>query len=131
MRYRGREPAAPCFAMNWEGAKKKEKYILIPIYFVLYLISHFTGIRCIWKTLFKIVCPGCGYTRAVLNMYRLDLSEAWKYHPMFWSSFIIVAYFVFEGEVFKNKIVNRVIGWLIIIGFLVVWVSRLINGIVV
>lgn len=131
MRDRGGRQLPPVFNMNWGNAKKGKKYILIPIYFVYYIISYITKIGCIWKAIFKIPCPGCGYTRAILSMLRLDIEKAWNYHPMFWASFLIAAYFIFEGEVFRNKFINSVIGWMIILGFLVVWILRLSNGIIV
>lgn len=112
--------------MNWENAKKKKKYILIPVYIVCYIISYLTGIRCIWKHFFGIPCPGCGFTRSVISMVCLDFKSAWHYHPMFWSSFLILAYFVFEGDVFRNKKVNAFVGWGIVAGFLIVWIVRLV-----
>lgn len=119
--------ASPLFIfMRWDKALKKEKYIFVPIYLICYLITNLTGIYCIWKWAFKIPCPGCGFTRAVFSMFRLDFKSAWNYHPMFWSVFILALYFIFEGDVFKNRIVNRMVIGLVLFGFLLTWICRLI-----
>lgn len=117
--------------MNWEKVKRKNKYIIIPIYIISYCISYFTGIMCIWRYWLGIPCPGCGFTRAVFSMFKLDFKQAWHYHPMYWSSFVIVVYFVFEGDVFKNKIVNFLIVYGILFGFILTWIVRINKGLIV
>ena len=118
-------------AMNTEKAKRKEKYIIIPIYLICYSISYLTGIHCLWEHFFAVPCPGCGFTRAVLCMLRFDFRKAWDYHPMYWSAFLIVLLFVFEGEIFKNQAANKVTVSIVLSGFLIVWFYRLSMGIVV
>lgn len=115
--------------MKWEKAKRKYKYILIPIYALFYAVNYFTGISCIWKSLLGVSCPGCGYTRAVMSMIKLDFKQAWTYHPMYWSFFIIVALFIFEGDLFDKPIINKLIIGFLLFGFVTVWIYRITMGI--
>lgn len=117
--------------MNWQNAKKKDKYIIIPIYILVYYVSYLTRIQCVWKKLIGISCPGCGFTRSVLCMLRLDFRQAWTYHPMYWSVFLIAALFIFEGDLFRNKKINIITIILLLAGFLCVWIYRLYMGIVI
>ena len=40
-----------------------------------------TGELCLFKGILGLPCPGCGMTRALLSMLRLDLSAALSWHP--------------------------------------------------
>lgn len=104
----------------------KERWLLIPIYGLYCLIGCLTEIGCVWKKIFGIPCPGCGFTRAVFCMLSLDFKTAFSYHPMFWSSIILALYFVFDGHVFKNKLVNKIVILSIIALFFITWIVRLV-----
>lgn len=42
----------------------------------------FTGTNCPIKALLGVPCPGCGMTRAVLALLRLDFAGAASMHPL-------------------------------------------------
>lgn len=42
------------------------------------------GIGCPIKFMTGVSCPGCGLTRAWLEVLRLDVPAAFAYHPLFW-----------------------------------------------
>lgn len=48
------------------------------------LFFLFSGIGCPIRWLTGISCPGCGITRAMLALLRLDFSAAFACHPLFW-----------------------------------------------
>lgn len=48
---------------------------------VLYLI----GVGCPIKFMTGVSCPGCGMTRAWLELARGHLAAAFAYHPLFWA----------------------------------------------
>lgn len=45
------------------------------------LLTLFVNSTCVYKKHFGVICPFCGGTRATLNILRLNLVEAFKYHP--------------------------------------------------
>lgn len=40
------------------------------------------GPPCLFKTIFHVPCPGCGLTRSFRAIWRGDLSQAIRYHPL-------------------------------------------------
>ncbi len=99
-----------------------KKILFLFVYGVLILIARYFNITCLWNYLFDIYCPGCGMTRACLSALRLDFKTAFSYHTMFWSVPILLLYFFADGNLFKNKSVNRIVFIIIAIGFLINWV---------
>lgn len=51
----------------------------------VYAIFHILGIGCPVRWATGISCAGCGMTRAYLSLLRLDIRQAFRYHPLFWS----------------------------------------------
>lgn len=80
------------------------------------LIRHFTG----------VICPGCGMSRAWASVLRLDFWAAFHYHPMFWSVPFLVLYILYDGLLFKNRRLNNWVLALILGGFLVCYIIRLV-----
>lgn len=111
--------------MNKSLKKRLPKIIIILSYAIFYLVSYLSGVECIWKWIFGVPCPGCGFTHAVIFALKLDFTTAFSYHPMFWSFPIIIYWFVFSDEL-KNKWNDyMMIG--VLFGFLICWVYRLTN----
>lgn len=60
---------------------------LVAIYFVISLILKTVCnidilIPCLWKTLFKIECPGCGLTTACINLLECNIVGAFNSNPL-------------------------------------------------
>ncbi len=55
------------------------------------ILMSFTGIDicipCIWKTLFRIDCPGCGLTRAFIDFLHFNFKGAFERN---WLIFILL-----------------------------------------
>lgn len=49
-------------------------------------------IPCVFYELTGLQCPGCGNTRAVLAVLRLDLKAAFAYNPLFLPEVAYIAY---------------------------------------
>lgn len=102
------------------------KIVFTLAYILIVIIFYFTGIGCIFQKLFGIACPGCGMTRALASVLRLDFAAAFNYHPMVFSLPILYLYFLADGGLFKNKIWNILLLSLIGAGFLTVWLIKII-----
>lgn len=105
---------------------KKEKAFLFTGYIFLLIVLWKLNVKCVFRTLFEIPCPGCGMTRALIAMLRLDLKQAFLYHPMVWSVPVIGAMLLLDGGIFKKKRWNNLLLCGIGIGFIAVWILRLI-----
>ena len=73
------------------------------------LIMYIFKIPCLIKWAFGIECPGCGITRAYISLFRLDLKQAFMYNRMFWVVPFCFLFYLFDGQLFKNKWVNVIL----------------------
>ncbi len=101
------------------------KISVVIIYLVGAVIFAMLGISCIWREMFGVICPGCGYTHALLSALQFDFDDAWEYHPLFWTFPFIVLFFIKDGKVFKNEKLNVSVLCLGLILFIIVWIVRL------
>jgi hypothetical protein len=62
------------------------------------LLTLFTDFRipCLFHELTGLKCPGCGITRMILSLVRLDFASAFRYNPLlFITGPVILGYIVF------------------------------------
>lgn len=88
---------------------------------------YLLDIPCLFKALLKIPCPGCGMTRAYLSLFRLELGQAFAWHPMFWSVPLLVLLYFLDGKLFKTKWLNTALLIALGVGFLVHWIMLLLG----
>lgn len=88
--------------------KKKWKEILLPVGAVLLALAAIlifsridVGVLCVVRRFTGYSCPGCGMTRALGAMLRLDFRAAWEYNHF---CYPIVAYLC---HVFGSAAVRR------------------------
>lgn len=77
-----------------------------------------------------IPCPGCGMTRALFALLRLDLAEAFYYHPLFPVVILAAVYLMLEYlEIlrFSYKVKQRLLIAICAL-FLITYVIRLAAG---
>lgn len=51
---------------------------------LFYVVIEALGVTCPIRFLTGVSCAGCGMSRAWLAVLRLDLAEAFRFHPLFW-----------------------------------------------
>lgn len=51
---------------------------------LLYVVTEALGVTCPIRFLTGVSCAGCGMSRAWLAVLRLDLVQAFRFHPLFW-----------------------------------------------
>ena len=105
-----------------------EKLITLGAVIAVALVMYFLNVGCFFKLLFKIPCPGCGISRALFSLIKLDFVSAFKFNPMFWSVPILVLLYLFDGKLFKYKWLNHAVLTGILIGFFAFWIVSLVNG---
>ena len=105
----------------------KEKLIIIPIFVLMYILLNVFNISCILKAVLGFPCPFCGITRSVIALLKLDIPAAIYFHPMVWSLPILAMYYLYDGNLLKNKRANIALLALILLGFALVWALRLFN----
>ena len=93
---------------------------------MLYALLAFAGVGCPIRAITGIPCAGCGMTRSVISLIKLDLEAALYYHPLIvLMPFIPVLLTVKKGPLAIKKL--RTVLWIIIIGaFIVVYLFRLL-----
>ena len=103
----------------------KIKLLMTIIYILILVMVAFLDIKCIFISTIGLPCPGCGMTRAIKAALRFDFIKAFSYHLMFWAVPIMYIYFLWEGRLFENKKIDKVIWIVIITGFILNWILRL------
>lgn len=103
----------------------KTKLLVTAGYIGLIVLFYWMRISCVFQTVFGVVCPGCGMTRAMIAALQLQFGEAFGYHPMFWSIPILYAYFLLDEGIFRKRFWDRVVLWGIGAGFAVNWLLQL------
>lgn len=104
----------------------KNSLILTAVYIAVLLVFWLLRIPCLFEYFFGIPCPGCGMSRAVFSVLKLDFAAAFSYHPMFWSLPILYLYFLYNGKLFDKKYLDYGILILIALGFLINWIANLL-----
>ena len=97
---------------------KRKKYIIFSILGILYILivlKYNTGIPCAFHKITGLYCPGCGGTRAVISLIKLDLYQAIRYNALIVCiTPIAVMYSIIKFGMKKNiKIPNWI--WIIIL----------------
>ena len=109
--------------------KNKTIYLFIIIGLIYLILTHFTNfyIPCPIHFITDFYCPGCGITRMILAILRLDFYKAFRYNPLLFilMPFIIILLIDYIYSNYKNKtplykkIDNKI--WYILIIILVIY----------
>ncbi len=106
-----------------------KKIIIRDLVFLLiiigyYYLNKYTGfsIPCPFNYLTGYLCPGCGITRMLFSLFKLNIHEAFTYNQLVFIYLpFIVAYFIYYDYLFvydkKDKIICKIpkIVWYILI----------------
>lgn len=101
---------------------------------LLYVCLNF-NIGCFFKNVFNIYCPGCGLTRAFLEIFNLNFINAFRYNiisiPLFIFIVIVNILLIYDIIFNRNKVFNFIeytFNYYKLILFLV-FVTTIINNI--
>lgn len=100
----------------------KEELLEITAVAGCYIVMEILGITCPILFITGISCAGCGMSRAWLSLLRLNISNAFYYHPLFWFPALTVFVFLFKRKILKEWCLAGVIL------FLAVYGGRMISG---
>ena len=73
-----------------EIGKRAGETLLIFIFCLFY--------RCPFKLFLHVECPGCGMTRAIISVLKLDFRQAFEYHPLFPIVILGGVYYIFRTQ---------------------------------
>lgn len=106
--------------------KQAGTFLLILLLYIL--VMNLTEIGCPIRWLTGIPCPGCGMTRALYALLRLDFSGAFYCHPMIYPLLVFVPWYFFGNTDTPRgkKTRNRLLTGIIILAFFV-WIYRLFD----
>ena len=79
--------------------KKRIIYIVFIIVFLSLSLSflELINFECIYRKLFHIYCAGCGFTRMIKSIIKLDFYQAFRYNPLFFILLILfIPYFIYQ-----------------------------------
>ena len=103
---------------------KYKKILLLGLilYFAIFCtVMNRLGITCIFVELFNIPCPGCGMTRAVLSLLKLDFVSAVRYNAVvFFMPYVFVYVFI---DV-RHKIHNILLGLIAVLA-VINWIIKI------
>ena len=102
------------------------KLILTAAYIALAALWHIRGMHCIFRAVLGIECPGCGTTRAWLAALCGDLASAFAYNPLFWAVPVLYIYILYDGQVFRDRRLDRAVIFTILAGYLLLFLLRLL-----
>lgn len=75
-------------------------YSLPVLYFIVSVILKMQGvditIPCIFNFLFDVNCPGCGLTRAFIEILSFNFISAWLYNPLIYIIIPSVSYYILK-----------------------------------
>ena len=83
--------------------KKRIVYIVFIIVFLSLSLSflELTNFECIYRKFFHIYCAGCGFTRMIKSIIKLDFYQAFRYNPLCFILFIIsIPYFIYKTIIY-------------------------------
>ena len=86
---------------------KRIKNILILLGISLFIFACISGIiktDCVFKTLLSIRCPGCGLTRSIRSLLKLDIILSFKYN--IFGPIIFILFIIFVICMIKDIIEN-------------------------
>ena len=102
---------------------------------IILIIAYFAFLKNYLYTICPVVllsgypCPGCGMTRAMFKVLRLDFAGAWEMHPFIYPIGILFLSFCISRYFLNGKYMKYVKVFMIIIavGMIVFYIYRMIT----
>lgn len=90
------------------------------------LFEKIINSECIIHKCFKVYCPGCGGTRAVVELLHLNLAKSLYYNPiviLLFLDIIFIAALKVKKKIYPEKRKNYTIRMVSNIFILIIWLS--------
>lgn len=118
--------------MNKIRNNKIVTYGLLFLILIIYYFLHHTfgvAIPCMFKEITGFYCPGCGITRMLFSIIKLDFYQAFRYNPFIFLLLIIYIGFLLIKIIIKiisNKDIKipEYVYYILILLLLIYWVLR-------
>lgn len=122
--------------INKEKLKKSKKIIFITLLLFiiyLYLNKRFSFyIPCIFHKITHLYCPGCGITRMILSILKLNFYQAFRYNPLM---FIMIPFIMTYEIIYyinwihdKNYTISKKIWYILLIITIIYTILRNIDS---
>ena len=86
--------------------KKKIALYIIGILYIIIFIKYDIGIPCIFHKITGLYCPGCGGTRAIASLLKLDFYQALRYNLIITISIpFVIIYLLNKKQNKKSNII--------------------------
>ena len=100
--------------------------VLLILGVLAYASALLFGWNCPIKYLTGVPCPGCGLSRALAALLRLDFRTALRFHPMVFVLPPVVLYALFvKKPLLGSKNLERMLLWSVIVLDIAIWLIRL------
>ena len=112
--------------MNRSFPKKsntREVILLISGLALYCILAYFFGIPCPIYFFTGISCPGCGMTRALFSLLKLDFGMALYYHPLIYFCIAFIPTLAFV-HIKKKQNAKKILTIIFIIAFISVYLCR-------
>ena len=110
--------------------KRNLVLLAIGLAYVLWVRVTGIGIPCLFYTVTGLKCPGCGISRMLLSLLRLDFRATFRYNPFLLLTSPILMFLLIESDLqyVRNKrrktILGQVLLWGEIVGLLAYGIIR-------
>ena len=95
--------------------------LAIGLAYVLWVRATGIGIPCLFYTVTGLKCPGCGISRMLLSLLRLDFRAAFHYNPFLLLTSPILVFLLIESDLqyLRNERKKTLLGQILLWGELV------------
>ena len=85
-------------------SKMKLILILISFLIIYFILSELldVGIPCLFYEITGYYCPGCGITRLLFSLLKLDFYQAFRYNPLIFILIIITGIYLLVKFILKK-----------------------------
>lgn len=96
--------------------------ILLFVYFIIYELLGFS-IPCLFHKITNLYCPGCGVTRLLFSLLKLDFYQAFRYNPLIF--ILLILYIVYKLISLKYKIkMPKYINYIVLVAIIIFGILR-------
>jgi len=77
--------------------------IFLTFLFIIYFLITGNTFPCIIKIVTGYYCPGCGFTRMIICLFKLDFYQAFRFNPYLFCFVILLPFIILIEILLRNK----------------------------